>query len=261
MVPVAGRSWREDLPAAVANASAPLVFLAVPDQHVHELAEGMARRGLPPTTAFVHVSGALPLAALAPLAEAGHPTGAFHPLQSFAGGEPRKGAFDGILAGVASTDPALEARLAELALAVGARPRRLSDEERPLYHAAAVMAGGGLAALAAQGCQALERAGWTRTEALEALLPLMRGVLDNLEREGLPRALTGPVPRADAATVRAHLAALRTAGSARPAHGEPVEESMPARVYRILGLAALELAVESGLQPDAATLIQTALTG
>ncbi|MGH7776009.1 MAG: DUF2520 domain-containing protein, partial [Candidatus Dormibacterales bacterium] len=90
-------------------------------------------------------------------------------------------------------------------------------------------------------------------------LPLMRGVLDNLAREGLGGALTGPVARGDAETVRAHLAALRAIGEGvGPA---AAEEPLPARVYRILGLVALELGESTGLPPQAAALIRAALTG
>lgn len=257
---VEGRSWRRDLPAAVAGKPDALVFLAVPDQHVREIAEGAAGLGLPRGTAFVHVSGALPLSALGPLAAAGHLTGALHPLQSFAAGAPDKAAFEGATAVVAASEAGLEGRLAALARSLGARPRRLEDGQRPLYHAAAVLAAGGLTALAAQACRALEEAGWGPEEALEALVPLMRGVLDNLAREGLGGALTGPVPRGDAETVRAHLAALRAIGEGAGGP-EAAEEPLPARVYRILGLAALELGETTGLAPEAAALIRAALTG
>jgi predicted short-subunit dehydrogenase-like oxidoreductase (DUF2520 family) len=95
----------------------------------------------------------------------------------------------------------------------------------------------------------LDRAGWEREEALDALLPLMRGVLANLDEQRLPGALIGPIRRGDPDTVERQLSALRETGG-----------GIPHEVYRILGLAALELAKEAGLGEDAAKRINEALT-
>jgi len=54
-------------------------------------------------------------------------------------------------------------------------------------------------------------AGLERARAVRHLLPLVRGVLRNLEQLGLPQALTGPVARADRATLERHVAALAQA--------------------------------------------------
>ena len=83
------------------------------------------------------------------------------------------------------------------------------EEARPLYHAAAVMACNYTVALAAVAVSLLGSLGLTRQEGLAALLPLLHGTLSNLERSGLPDALTGPVVRGDLGTVEAHRRALR----------------------------------------------------
>ncbi len=51
--------------------------------------------------------------------------------------------------------------------------------------------------------------GMKRSEAVRALLPLTRQVLDNFERLGPRAAWTGPLSRGDFKVVRAHLEALR----------------------------------------------------
>src|SRR5438270_578786 len=58
-----------------------LLFLAVPDAAVHEMAARVASLGPPAGLGVVHVSGALGLDALEPLA--GGRIGSFHPLPSF----------------------------------------------------------------------------------------------------------------------------------------------------------------------------------
>ena len=79
---------------------------------------------------------------------------------------------------------------------------------RPIYHAAASVASNFLVALLAFSVRLMEQAGVPEGEALPALLPLVRGTLDNLEQLGVPAALTGPIARGDVDTVRLHLARL-----------------------------------------------------
>jgi predicted short-subunit dehydrogenase-like oxidoreductase (DUF2520 family) len=67
----------------------------------------------------------------------------------------------------------------------------------------------GAAALAAAGAELLRRAGATPDQIPAMLGPLLRSVAENVERMGLPAALTGPVRRGDAASVKKHLETLK----------------------------------------------------
>ena len=89
------------------------------------------------------------------------------------------------------------------------------------------------------------RAGVPPAEAGALYLPLMQGTVANLAL-GPAAALTGPVRRGDAATVRRHLAALA-----------PDDRAL----YRALGLVALGLAREAGLGEAAAAEVERALAG
>lgn len=236
-----------------------LVLLAVPDPALAELAAAIAHAlgsaGDRPLE-FAHLSGALGLEPLLALRESGHPVGSMHPLQSFPTvREPA--AFTRSVFAIEASDPQLEDRLAAVARSLGGFPRTVAGaDQRTLYHAAAVLASNYLVALAGQATQVLEGIGWERSEALGALLPLMSGVLESLSTAGLPEALIGPIRRGDPDTVVRHLAALRNLPP-----GAPPYSHMPARTYRMLGLAALELAQEAGLEPRAASRIAEALTG
>lgn len=237
------------------------MFLAAPDDAVLPVAERLAEAGgrIPGTVAFVHLSGALQLNALEPL-RAKHPVGSFHPLQSFP--EPRPpDSFHGVVVGVDASTVALYRHLARLARALGARPKRVSDSQRALYHAAAVFASNYVDVLLVTAVKLLQLAGWSEKEAVAGLLPLTQGVLSTVQRRGPVRALTGPVRRGDVSTVERHLAALsslpirRPSGATFPATGEALADQ-----YRMLGLIALEIAVEAGLEPAAAERMQRALT-
>lgn len=194
----------------------------------------------PRRLAIVHLSGARGLDQLAAVAP--NPRGSFHPLQSFPMPRPPS-AFRGITIAVDATSPALERRLRALARRLGSTPKHVGDRERALYHAAAVFASNFLDVVVGQGVQLLRQLGWSEEEATRALLPLVEGAVDNIRKRGVVGALTGPIRRGDAETVSSHLDAL----------GDP-------DLYRILGLVALQMAREAGLDPEAVERTRRALT-
>jgi predicted short-subunit dehydrogenase-like oxidoreductase (DUF2520 family) len=220
-----------------------VVFLAVPDQAVGEVAATLA--GMKPSRglSFVHVSGALGLGALDALRE--HPVGSFHPLQAFP--VPRDPeAFRGITVAVDASTPTLVRRLRGLARAIGATPKRVGDEDRVLYHAAAVYASNFVDVVVAEAVRLLGEIGWSEGDATKALLPLVEGAVAGIRERGPVQALTGPIRRGDTETVKRHLEALD-----RLDYGAE---------YRMLGKIALEIASEAGLEPAAARRMHRALT-
>ena len=205
-----------------------------------ETAANIARLKPARGVSFVHVSGALGLGELDALRD--HAVGSFHPLQSFPAPRPPE-AFRGITVAVDATTPALLHRLRSLAQALGAKPKRVGDQDRAAYHAAAVFASNFVDVVVAEAVRMLERIGWTEKESLDALLPLVAGAVANIEQQGPVKAMTGPIRRGDAETVTRHLAVMD-----RP------------ELYRMLALVALEIAKEAGLDPAAAERTRRALT-
>ncbi|MFC1661704.1 DUF2520 domain-containing protein, partial [Gemmatimonadota bacterium] len=105
------------------------------------------------------------------------------------------------------------------------------------YHASAVFASNYLSGLVAAAARLMTQAGVPEEEAHQAILPLARGALDNLDVMGPTRALTGPVARGDVETVRLHLRTL-----------EPRERAL----YSAMGLEILHLARDAGLEEEIA---------
>jgi predicted short-subunit dehydrogenase-like oxidoreductase (DUF2520 family) len=168
---------------------AELVMLCVPDRAIAEVARTIERG---PWVA--HVSGATPLAALAP-----HRLRfSLHPLQTFTrarGAEQLDGAFAAV---TAETDEARELGF-ELARTLGLEAFELADEARTLYHAGAAFVSSYLVTLYRAASSLFERAG----APPEGLVPLMQRTIEN----GFQ--MTGPIVRGDWATIDAHVAALR----------------------------------------------------
>ena len=232
-----------DLAAAARCANA--IALCVPDDAVAAACAEAARGGgFEPGDVAIHFSGALPAGVLAPAQAAGASILSLHPVQTFA--QPDPGAFEGIVC-VLEGDAEGVAFGRELAGALGARAVEISAEHKPLYHAALCIACNYLVTLADAGVGLLERAG-LGDDALPALLPLLRGAVGNLARVGLPAALTGPLSRGDAATVRAHLAAL----------AEEAPHLLP--LYCAAGLEAVKLALrKGGIGPEQAEALRQLL--
>ncbi|MFW6163336.1 MAG: DUF2520 domain-containing protein, partial [Planctomycetota bacterium] len=171
---------------------------------------------------------------------------ALHPIQTFARVDPTL--FEGIVCTLEGDEQAMDLA-AELVRRLGARPAVIGAEDKALYHAALCVACNYLVVLADAGAGLLTTAGLGE-DALDALLPLLGGTLDNLRRVGLPDALTGPISRGDVATVRAHLAQLE---ARRP-------DLLP--LYRILGRRAIDLALRKGsLGEDDADALRRLLGG
>jgi predicted short-subunit dehydrogenase-like oxidoreductase (DUF2520 family) len=165
-----------------------VVLLCVPDSAIAGVA-----RAITPGPWVAHVSGATPLAALAPHTR----RFSLHPLQTFTRARgPEQ--LDGVWAAV--TVETAEARVVALALAdiLGLHPFDLADDRRVLYHAGAVFASNYLVTIHRAAVRAFQAAGVPPA----ALLPLTRRTIDN----GFE--LTGPIARGDWAVVHAHIAAL-----------------------------------------------------
>jgi len=221
-----------------------LIVLAVPDDAIAPLA-GQLR--LYSGQAMIHTSGVLGAEVLAPAMAAGTQIGSFHPLVAFADMERAVAALHGATIAVEGDDD-LVALLAEMAAVVGGTAVRLAPGAKPAYHAAAVLAAGGVVALLDAIVELGRVAGLDEQAALAVYLPLVRQTLANAETLGVRRALTGPFTRGAVGTLEAHLAALAT-------HAPDVLE-----LYRALGRRELELARERGsVTPEAARRLADSL--
>lgn len=224
---------------------AELVILAVPDDAIAAVIEPLRLYG---GQTLVHTSGLLGADVLQPALSAGSHIGAFHPLVSFTADVERS------VAGLAGATVALEGddlimgMLADLAAAIGGVAVRLPRGAKPAYHAAAVLASGGLVALLDAIVTLGATAGLDEHGALALYGRLMEQTLANARANGVAAALTGPIVRGDAGTVEAHLETM-----SRLAPGALA-------LYRAAAERELAIAIERGaLSPERAERVRAAL--
>lgn len=217
-----------------------LVLLTVPDQEVGRAADrlgGVAENW--ENRHVVHCSGNLTSNVLSPLQERGAGCASFHPLQTFTSSSDSED-FHGIYFDCEGNEETVNI-LAELAKRLGANVLQVSPEEKPFIHLAAVFASNYVMALMHTAGKAGAQGGAKQESLRKALAPLMRQTANNIARDGLENALSGPITRGDAETVKHHLGLLDDAPELRD-------------LYRRLGREMLELVKKSKDTPGDETM-------
>jgi predicted short-subunit dehydrogenase-like oxidoreductase (DUF2520 family) len=233
-----------------------ILFITTPDDTVESVAAQIAatltlrnaksQREIRPRTAL-HASGALSSNALHNLRDVGFATGSLHPLVSVS--DSVQGALNLRSAFFCIEGESAAQRVARsLVRSLGAQSFSINTQDKALYHAAAVMASGHVTALFDIATEMLARCGLNERRARRVLLPLLRSTLENLYASDPAHALTGTFARADSATVRKHLAALRSS---------EMRDALAA--YTLLGLRSLRLAKAAGASSGALREIERLL--
>ena len=216
--------------------AAELVLLAVPDDALADLAQGLSSTHAWQAGQIVaHTSGRHGAEVLAPVRSHHAFPVAIHPAMTFTGTEMDLARLPDCCFGVTADERILPIASA-LVLDMGAEPVTIAEEDRVAYHCALAHGSNHLVTLTAQAMEILDAAGVE--EPAHVLRPLLSAALDNALRLR-DAALTGPVARGDVGTVRTHLDVL--------------QERVPDVVttYRALATATAARAVESGrLRPD-----------
>jgi len=188
--------------------AADVLLIATLDAALEKVAKALANFGRENCRGKIvlHTSGALDRRVLASLARRGVSTGSLHPMQTFSGrGTPQ---LKGVIFAVEG-DRAARRTAEKIARSLGGMPVAIRGDSKPAYHAAGALVAGHALALVEAATQTLTALGFSRRRAQQALLPLIRQMLDNYQRLGPQAAWTGPISRGDFSTVAKHGQALR----------------------------------------------------
>ncbi|MEE8399651.1 MAG: Rossmann-like and DUF2520 domain-containing protein [Desulfobacterales bacterium] len=213
---------------------ADIVFITTPDGIISDVCDAISqRKGFKKDAVILHCSGAHASTILSSAKDCGAMIGSMHPLQSIASIKSESNPFEGIIVSVEGEDRAVETAR-QIATDLGATSYTIRTEAKMLYHAAAVVASNYLVALLGLSFKLIGKAGIPDTDAYSVLQPLIGGTLGNIEKVGIPAALTGPISRGDVDTVAQHIEAMKA------------QTPELLSLYRTLGTATIDIARAAG---------------
>ncbi|MFC1983904.1 Rossmann-like and DUF2520 domain-containing protein [Chloroflexota bacterium] len=210
--------------------TAELIFITTPDDAIASLAAKIQwHKG----QSVIHCSGADSTSILEPAKKLGARVGAFHPLQTFASVQQAIENIPGSTFAVEAEEPLLST-LKDMATALDGHCIELKASDKVAYHAAAVIACNYLVTLVKLATDLWQSFNIPPSQATQALLPLIRGTIHNIDTIGIPQCLTGPLARGDIETIKKHLDALQKVAPALLS------------TYRELGLQTIPIALAKG---------------
>jgi len=180
-----------------------------------------------------HMSGGGGLDLLEAAKKAGASVASIHPLQSFSSIEQAIKNISGSYFGV-TADKKASTHAKNIINKLGGIPIVISNNQKPLYHAAACFASNYLVSLMNIVESIYQSIGIQGKDSKKAYLPLVYGSLKNIEKSGTVFSLTGPIARGDCGTIEKHLSAIH--------------KKLPqyASLYSTLGLVTVEIARQKG---------------
>jgi predicted short-subunit dehydrogenase-like oxidoreductase (DUF2520 family) len=210
--------------------AAELIFITTPDDAIAPVVSEIQWHS---GQSVVHCSGAASTDILEPAKRLGARVGAFHPLQTFASVKQSIDNIPGSTFAIEAEEPLLTT-LKEIATALEGDWIELKASDKVLYHAAAFIACNYMVTLIKLATDLWQTFNIPTPQATKALMPLLRGTLNNIDTVGIPQCLTGPIARGDTGTIKKHLEAL--------------QKSAPALLstYRELGLQTIPVALAKG---------------
>ncbi|MFC1906314.1 Rossmann-like and DUF2520 domain-containing protein [Chloroflexota bacterium] len=210
--------------------SAELIFITTPDDTIASVA---AKIQWHEGQSMIHCSGADSTDILESVKKPGTKVGAFHPLQTFASIKQAIENIPGSTFAVEAEEPLL-GTLKDMATALGGHWIELKANDKAAYHAAAVIACNYLVTLVKMATDLWQSFNIPPSQATQAILPLIRGTINNIDTIGIPQCLTGPLARGDTETIKKHLDVLQKAAPALLS------------TYRELGLQTIPIALAKG---------------
>ena len=206
-----------------------IVWLAVSDGAIREVASSLAPVANWKGKIVLHSSGALSSSELAPLRRAGASVASVHPMMTFVPGTAPD------MAGVVWTvegDKAAVAAARRIVQMMKGRALTIDAKRKPLYHAFGAFLSPLLVVHLETASRLALEAGIQRRDIAALMKPIVERTLANLwasigQRGGAGKAFSGPPIRGDVGTIQRHLKSLRSF----PAAGRLYEALVSAAVH------------------------------
>ena len=229
-----GVSLNNDLVESVSDFN--IIFITVPDSQIanvsRQISQSANAESMKDKYVF-HMSGALTSDELVDLERLGSVTGSLHPIQTFAGVSGPE-IFEGVYFGFeGSCDIYPVAK--DIVDALNGKIVKIEKENKPIYHACACIISNYTVTLSHMVEKLLRVMKVENEIGVNAFMPLLKGTVQNIEKLGSVKSLTGPISRGDLNVVKGHIDALNDKCG-----------DLESELYRIMGIATADLALEKG---------------
>ncbi len=207
-----------------------LVFITTPDDAIASVVSQIRWHA---GQSAVHCSGADSTDILEPAKKLGAQVGVFHPLQTFASVKQAIENIPGSTFTLEAKEPLLNT-FKDMTTTLDGNWIEIKASDKVIYHAAAVIVCNYMVTLVKLATDLWQTFNIPSNQATQALLPLLRGTIHNIDSVGIPQCLTGPIARGDNGTIKKHLDAL--------------QKTAPTLLstYRELGLQTIPIALAKG---------------
>jgi len=213
------------------------VLLCTPDDVIEEtcsdIVGGMGKEDLRDYY-FIHFSGSKSLGVLREAERRGAETASIHPIKSFASIEGAIKTMKDTYYGVTCSSRKSRHFTERLLRVLGGREIKVSDDKKPLYHAALCVSSNYIVTLLNYAVEIHKKIGIKPDESIGGIIGLVLGTVENIKEMGTKKSLTGPIARGDTGTVEEHVRRLKK-----------IFNEDEIRLYRIMGLETGKIAYKN----------------
>lgn len=203
---LAGRFDATASTAARARISADIVWFCVPDGAIRDAAAAIARATDWTKKVALHSSGVLTSDELSLLRNRGAALASVHPLMTFVRGSQQS--LKGVPFAIEGDARAVQ-KAKRIVKNLGGDAYFIRPKNKAAYHAWGMFTSPLFVSLLATSEHVAAQAGLKKSAARKRMLPILRRTLNNYQKLGAARALSGPLARGDADTIGRHLRTLR----------------------------------------------------
>jgi len=183
------------------------ILICTPDDVIRKVSNQISDKAGENLNCMVvmHLSGSKSLKVLESVERRGMLAASIHPMKSFASIESAIKTIKGTVFGVTYSNNLARERAVYIVKKMDGAVVDVDDNKKPLYHAAACVASNYLVSLINYAVTVHKGIGIKPDDSLKGLLGLIKGTIDNIEKMGTKKSLTGPIARGDIGTIREHL--------------------------------------------------------
>lgn len=182
-------------------------FLCIPDNAIQNTALIIAQIKIKfKESVFVHFSGSQDISLLNPLKEKGAYTASFHIMQSFP--SKRIVSIKNCYCAIETVDEKAKTFLVKLAEKLELNSFFIKSEDKVYYHLAGVYISNFLVGNYYHAYRLFQESKVEDVDFIKLMEPILKATLNNIKKNGIANALSGPVDRGDIKTIKKHLSSI-----------------------------------------------------